>query len=98
MIIKVSLIAAVDLDNNIGLDNDLPWPRIKSDMTYFKVTTTGYPIVMGRKTFESFGSKPLPNRLNIIISSKEVLENNYIPNVKYCTTILEALTIAAEWG
>lgn len=63
---KISLIAAVADNGIIGKDNELPW-RIKSELQYFKATTKGHPIVMGRKSFESLAI-PLPDRTNIIIS------------------------------
>ncbi|WP_157153289.1 dihydrofolate reductase [Brachyspira murdochii] len=65
----VSLIAAVDSKNGIGLNGVMPWGHIKEDMQFFRTTTTGYPVVMGRVTFESLGCKPLPKRKNIVISS-----------------------------
>ncbi len=65
----VSLIAAVDSKNGIGLNGIMPWGHIKEDMQFFRSTTTGYAVVMGRITFESLGCKPLPNRKNIVISS-----------------------------
>ena len=73
----VSLIAAVDSKNGIGLNGVMPWGHIKEDMQFFRSTTTGYTVVMGRITFESLGCKPLPKRKNIVISSginKELLE------------------------
>lgn len=63
---KISLIAAIAQNGIIGRENELPW-RIKSELQYFKRTTKGKPIVMGRKSFESLG-KPLLDRTNIIIS------------------------------
>lgn len=62
----ISLIAAVAENGVIGRDNELVW-RLPDDFKYFKQTTSGHPILMGRKTFESLG-KPLPNRLNIVIT------------------------------
>lgn len=50
----------------IGKDNDMPW-YLPADLAYFKKTTLGKPVVMGRKTFESIG-RPLPGRQNIVIS------------------------------
>ncbi|WP_127470243.1 type 3 dihydrofolate reductase [Thiomicrorhabdus aquaedulcis] len=64
---KIALIAAMTHDRVIGLDNDMPW-HLPDDLKFFKATTLGKPVIMGRKTFESIGSKPLPNRLNIVIS------------------------------
>lgn len=66
MTIKVSLIAAVAENGVIGKDNQLPW-HIKSEFQYFKNTTLGHPIVMGRRSFESLG-KPLPKRANIVVT------------------------------
>lgn len=63
---RLSLIAAIGKNGIIGRGNELPW-RIKSEMQYFKRTTVGKPIVMGRKSFESLG-KPLLDRTNIIVS------------------------------
>jgi len=63
----ISLIVAADEQNGIGKDNQLLC-HLSSDLKYFKQTTTGHHIVMGRKTFESVG-KPLPNRTNIVVSS-----------------------------
>ena len=63
----ISLIAGVDKNFLIGNNNTLPWGRIPADMKYFKETTTGKTIVMGRKTFASIG-KALPNRENLILT------------------------------
>lgn len=60
------MIAAVDQHLGIGKENGIPW-HLPADFAYFKHTTLGHPIVMGRKTFESIG-KPLPGRANIVIT------------------------------
>ncbi|MBH0229515.1 dihydrofolate reductase [Halobacillus yeomjeoni] len=65
----ISFIFAMDRNRLIGKDNDLPW-HIPNDFKFFKDTTWGETIIMGRKTFESFG-KPLPNREHIVITSNE---------------------------
>ena len=64
---KISMIAAMTEDRVIGIENTLPW-KLPNDMKWFRQNTLGKPIVMGRKTFESFGAKPLPGRTNIIIT------------------------------
>ena len=64
---KIALIAAMTDDRVIGIENRLPW-KLPADMKWFRRHTLGKPIVMGRKTFESFGGKPLPERLNIVIT------------------------------
>lgn len=61
-----SMIFAMDNNRLIGRDNDLPW-HLPADLAYFKGITTGHPVLMGRKTFESIG-RPLPNRHNIIVT------------------------------
>lgn len=63
---RVSLIAAVARNGVIGRDGDLPW-RIPADLRFFKQTTMGKPIVMGRKTFDSIG-RVLPGRTNIVVT------------------------------
>ncbi len=62
----ISVIAAVADDNVIGGDNALLW-HISEDLKMFKRVTSGHPVVMGRKTFESLG-RPLPNRVNAVIT------------------------------
>lgn len=63
---SLSLIVAMDDNRLIGNKNKLPW-HLPADLAFFKRTTMGKPIVMGRKTFESIG-KPLPGRRNIVIT------------------------------
>jgi dihydrofolate reductase len=62
----LTIIVATDLDNGIGIDNTLPW-HLPEDLAHFKRLTSGHPIIMGRKTFDSIG-RPLPNRRNIVIT------------------------------
>ncbi|MBE9503829.1 MAG: type 3 dihydrofolate reductase [Proteobacteria bacterium] len=66
----ISLIAAMNDDRVIGINNELPW-KLPADMKWFREKTMGKPIIMGRKTFESFGGKPLPGRTNIVITGNE---------------------------
>ena len=63
---KISLIAAVARNNVIGADQSIPW-RIPSDFAWFKETTMGKPMVMGRKQFETF-PKPLAGRPHIVVT------------------------------
>jgi dihydrofolate reductase len=65
----LSFIAAVAENNAIGIKNALPW-NLPEDLKFFKKTTMGKPVIMGRKTFESI-EKPLPGRLNIILTSNK---------------------------
>ena len=64
----ISLIAAMDQNRLIGAGNALPWPRLPADMKWFRRHTLGKPILMGRKTWESFGAMPLPERKNIVLT------------------------------
>lgn len=75
----------------IGLNNTIPWHN-SLDMKWFKETTTGHPVIMGRKTFESIG-KPLPNRTNIVITKNNDLwaDNN---GIKVCDTVEKAIDFA----
>src|SRR5580692_9383437 len=63
---RFTIIVAVDAEGGIGIGNALPC-HLPEDMAFFKRTTTGHPIVMGRKTFDSIG-RALPNRRNIVIT------------------------------
>jgi len=64
---RISLIAARGRNNIIGSEGDLPW-RLRSDLKLFKAVTRGKPVIMGRKTWESLPRRPLPGRLNIVIT------------------------------
>ena len=66
MSVRIAMIAAVAENRVIGADQSIPW-RIPSDMAFFKRSTMGKPIVMGRKQFETVG-KPLPGRTNIVVT------------------------------
>ncbi len=67
----LSMIAGMGHNRVIGIGNQLPW-HLPADLAWFKKTTMGKPIIMGRKTHESIG-KPLPGRQNIIISTNTAL-------------------------
>ncbi len=72
---NISLVVAAAENNAIGKNNDMLW-HLPNDLKYFKNITWGLPVLMGRKTFESFGNgKPLPGRANIILTRKK----NYQP-------------------
>jgi len=65
---KLTAVAAVSENLVIGKNNSLPW-NIPEDLKRFKTLTSGSPIIMGRKTYESIG-RPLPNRINIVLTQK----------------------------
>ena len=89
---KVSLIVAVSENGVIGKDNDLIW-HLPNDMKFFKDTTMGHHVIMGRKNFESIPHKfrPLPNRTNIVITrqSDYKAEDSIVVN-----SVEEALKVA----
>ncbi|MCU6708175.1 dihydrofolate reductase [Paenibacillus sp. J5C_2022] len=66
----VVLIAAMDRNRVIGQGNAMPW-HLPAEMAYFRRMTTGKTVLMGRKTFESLGSKPLPNRRNVVLTRQQ---------------------------
>ena len=65
----ISLIVAVSENNVIGKDGGIPW-YLPADLTHFKQTTVGHPIIMGRKTHESIG-RTLPDRYNVVITRQK---------------------------
>lgn len=90
----LSIIVAAAENNVIGNNNDLIW-RLPTDMKYFKDTTSGHCVIMGRKNYESIPEKyrPLSNRTNIIVSRQA----NYIaPNCIVVNSIESALNKASE--
>lgn len=74
----------------IGKNGTIPW-KSKEDMKFFKSTTEGHIIIMGRKTFESIGNKPLPNRFNIVISNS--IDNLPFDNTVVAHSLEEAIEI-----
>lgn len=86
----ICMIAAAGEDNSLGKDNDLLW-HLPDDFKRFKTLTTGHPILMGRKTYETF-PKPLPNRKHVIITR----DKNYSTDFEECVVVhslLEALEL-----
>jgi dihydrofolate reductase len=90
---EIIIIAAMSKNGTIGKNNALPW-SIKEDMIHFKKLTSGFPCIMGRKTWESLPRKPLPGRLNIIISS--TLKIDAAENVKVCSTLDEGIAFCGN--
>ncbi len=81
---SIGLIVAANNSFVIGKAGALPWKN-SADMKMFKETTLNSHVIMGRKTFESMGSKPLPNRNNIVISS--TLDHESTDNIRHYKTI-----------
>lgn len=86
----INLIVAVSENNVIGKNNELIW-HISEDLKRFKRITLGHPMIMGRKTFESFNSKPLPKRHHYVISSQE---NENSEHVTWVNSIEKAIALA----
>lgn len=89
----ISLIVVADEHNGIGKNNQLLC-HLPADLKYFKQTTTGHHIVMGRKTYDSVG-KPLPSRVNIVITRNSLLS---IPGCVVVADLQQAISYAAENG
>ena len=89
---NITLVVAASDNNVIGKDNQLLW-HLPKDMRFFKNTTWGLPILMGRKTFESLGNKVLPGRLNLILSNQKNIKTNGATLVH---TLQEAVNLAAK--
>jgi dihydrofolate reductase len=88
--VTISIVVAASENNVIGKDNRLLW-TLPNDMKFFKNTTWGMPVIMGRKTFESLG-KPLTGRTNIIVTTR----NNWHPEGAIVVSSLEAALEAAR--
>jgi dihydrofolate reductase len=71
----MKLIIACDPNGGIGYQNKLPWTNIRGDLPRFKRLTEGHPVVMGRNTWDSLPKKPLPNRVNIVVTSRPFVED-----------------------
>ncbi|MDG6778497.1 type 3 dihydrofolate reductase [Thiomicrorhabdus sp. zzn3] len=89
---RISMIAATTKNRVIGRDNQMPW-HLPDDLKFFKAKTLGKPVIMGRKTFESIGSKPLPGRPNIVISRNSDYQPDGVqvfPSVDQALAMLDA--------
>lgn len=92
---SLTSIVAIDVRGALGCRNQLPW-RLKSDMAFFRETTSHNSVVMGRKTFDSLGGKCLPKRKNVVLSHNGVL----FPAAAECRLALsvdEALVMLADF-
>ena len=90
------LVVARDKNGVIGKDGDLPW-RLRSDLQRFKAVTIGKPCIMGRNTWESLPLRPLPGRLNIVLTRDEgYAEAGKTKGALVVTSLDEALEIARE--
>lgn len=93
MPVRLALIAAVARNGVIGRHGDLPW-RIPADLQFFKSTTMGKPLIMGRRTFESIG-KALPGRTNIVVTRSAGFTAD---DVEVAADFDQALVIADRHG
>jgi dihydrofolate reductase len=85
----VSLIVAISLNHGIGKDNQLPW-HLPADLKFFKTTTMGCPVVMGRKTFHSIG-RTLPGRKNVVITRDLTFNSDKAFDIQLAPGLAEAL-------
>lgn len=92
---NLSLIVAVARNGAIGKGNDLLW-HISEDLKRFKAITSGHTIVMGRKTYESFPKRPLPNRFHIVLSRTAHWEHPQVKTVRTVEEVLGALPARQE--
>lgn len=76
----------------IGINNRLPW-KLPADMAWFRKNTLGKPIIMGRRTFESFGAKSLPERQNIVVTRDT---NFQAQEIETATSIDQAIDLAGD--
>ncbi|MCD6017764.1 MAG: dihydrofolate reductase region [Bacteroidetes bacterium] len=86
----LSSIVAASLNNGIGKDNQLPW-HLPADLKFFKTTTMGCPVVMGRKTFQSIG-RTLPGRKNVVITRDKTFNADKAFDIEVVSGIEEAIT------
>ncbi|ERJ60970.1 dihydrofolate reductase [Sphingobacterium paucimobilis] len=88
---KITLIVAAAENNAIGKNNQMPW-HLPNDFKYFKKTTLGHSVIMGRKTFESIG-KPLPERRNIVLTRDQQYNN---PEIDVANSLQDVLTYCRD--
>ncbi len=85
---RLALMVAMAQNRCIGVNNTLPW-HLPEDLKHFKKTTTGKPVIMGRKTYDSIG-RPLPNRTNIVIARNAQWQ---APGVEVAANLADAVAL-----
>ena len=90
----ISLIAAASTNNVIGKDNKLLW-HLPNDMKFFRNTTWGMPVVMGRKTYDALAGEPLPGRFNFVITRNKDWDPHH-EKVKVVDSLASAVEAAGE--
>lgn len=93
---EICMIAAMAKGSRIigKPEGGLPWPKLKEDLAYFKKTTMGHPVIMGRVTWEEFGGKALPGRTSIVLTTQK--DYKVPEGVHVADTKERALAIAAK--
>jgi dihydrofolate reductase len=89
---KIALVAAMSENGVIGNAQKLPW-HLPEELKYFRELTLGKPVIMGRQTFESIGSRPLPRRRNIILTRQKDL---MATGCEIAHSVTEAITLAGS--
>ncbi len=99
---EIIIIAAVSENNVIGKNGKIPW-SIKEDLQHFKSLTLNYPVIMGRKTYESLPVKPLKGRLNIVLTKQKefsppgaVVKNSLEEAIEYCKNYDKVFIIGGQ--
>ena len=90
--VPVVLISAVSENNVIGRDGDMPW-KLSTDLKRFKQMTLGKPVIVGRRTLESFGGKPLPGRPHVVVTRDPA---RAVDGCRMAASLDEALGIARQ--
>lgn len=97
---RISVIFARTIEGVIGKGLELPWPRLKPDMVWFKNNTVGKPVLMGRKTYDSFKGRKLPDRKMIVVSRSLKEEDiiNKDDDIYVCSSIEQGIELAKTLG
>jgi dihydrofolate reductase len=96
----IRAILACDEKWGIGKDNSLPWPHNPADLKWFKECTIGSVVVMGKRTWDSLPTKPLPKRNNIVITSEETPTYgpyHFLKYENYKPTVLQMSVLQPVW-
>ncbi|MBT55661.1 MAG: dihydrofolate reductase [Mameliella sp.] len=93
----ITLIAAHDRNRAIGKDGDIPW-HLPEDLAMFKRETLGGALIMGRRTWESLPFKPLPKRLNLVVSRDKGLTEHVVSSVEEGIALAQSLGYFRVYG
>lgn len=94
---KISLVVACARDGTIGRDGAMPW-HLPDELRYFRRLTTGQTVLMGRRTFEAIGSRPLPHRRNVVLTRQTTWQAEGVERITHLNALADEAPLMVIGG